>query len=104
MPAFEFLLVCKPLRSPRFGGMRFGSSLQALASLASCYLHHLARIARTQLAHTQLARMTHELQETRRGPEVHESQSSMEDWDADLSPCHFATTHIPAERSSFIFL
>ena len=26
----------------------------------------------------------------------------MEDWGADLSPCNFATTHFPAERSSFI--
>ena len=23
----------------------------------------------------------------------------MEDWDANLSPCNFATTHVPAERS-----
>ena len=28
----------------------------------------------------------------------------MEDWDADLSPCNFVTTHFPAERSSFITL
>ena len=28
----------------------------------------------------------------------------MEDWDADLSPCNFATTKFPAERSSFITL
>ena len=28
----------------------------------------------------------------------------MEDWDADLPPCDFATTHIPAERSIFISL
>ena len=28
----------------------------------------------------------------------------MEDWDADLSPCNFATTHFPAEGSSFITL
>ena len=28
----------------------------------------------------------------------------MEDWGADLSPCDFATTHFPAERSSFITL
>ena len=40
-------------------------------------------------------------QETRRGPEIHGSQSSMEDWDADLSPCNFATTHFLAERSAF---
>ena len=26
----------------------------------------------------------------------------MEDWGGDLSPCNFATTHSPAERSSFI--
>ena len=26
----------------------------------------------------------------------------MEDWDADLSPRNFATTHIPSKRSSFI--
>ena len=26
----------------------------------------------------------------------------MEDWDANVSPCNFATTHFPAERSSFI--
>ena len=28
----------------------------------------------------------------------------MEDWDADLSLCNFATTHFPAERSSCISL
>ena len=28
----------------------------------------------------------------------------MQDWDVDLSPCNFATTHFPAERSSFIIL
>ena len=28
----------------------------------------------------------------------------MSDWDADLSPCNFATTHFPAERSSLISL
>ena len=28
----------------------------------------------------------------KRGTEIHGSQSSMEDWDADLSPCRFATT------------
>ena len=40
-------------------------------------------------------------QETRRGPEIHGSYSSMEHWDAVLSP---ATTHFPAERSSFVSL
>ena len=29
---------------------------------------------------------------------------NMEDWHADLSPCNFATTHFPAERSSLISL
>ena len=38
------------------------------------------------------------LQETLWGPESHGSQSSMEDQDADLSPCSFATTHFPAQR------
>ena len=38
------------------------------------------------------------------GPEIHGSQGSMEDWDADLSPCNFATAHFPAEISSFISL
>ena len=28
----------------------------------------------------------------------------MEDWDADLSPCNFATTHVPAEINTFISL
>ena len=28
----------------------------------------------------------------------------MEDWDANLSPCNFATAHFPAERSSLINL
>ena len=28
----------------------------------------------------------------------------MEDWGTDLSPRNFATTHFPAERSSFITL
>ena len=32
------------------------------------------------------------------GSEIHRSESSMEDWDADVSPCIFATAHIPAER------
>ena len=40
--------------------------------------------------------------EMRRGPEIHGSQSSMKDWDADLSPCNFATTHFPVERISLI--
>ena len=43
-----------------------------------------------------------EFQETQRGPEIHESQSYMEDWDADLSPCNFVTAHHPAERSSYL--
>ena len=34
-------------------------------------------------------------QETRRGPEIHGSYSSMKDQDADLSPCNFATTQLP---------
>ena len=29
---------------------------------------------------------------------------SIEDWEADLSPCNFATAHFPAERSGFNFL
>ena len=28
----------------------------------------------------------------------------MDDWEVALSPCSFATTHFPAERSSFISL
>ena len=36
-------------------------------------------------------------QETWRGLKTHGSKSSMEDWDAELSPCNFATTHFPAE-------
>ena len=35
---------------------------------------------------------------------IHGSYSSMVDWDADLSPCNFAASHVPAERSSFISL
>ena len=45
---------------------------------------------------------TAKTEETRRGPEMHGSESSMEDWDADLSPCNFATSHFRAERSSYL--
>ena len=30
-----------------------------------------------------------------------QSSSSMEDWDADLSPCNFATTLLPVETKQF---
>ena len=40
--------------------------------------------------------------ETQRGAEIYGSQSSLEDWAADLSHCNFVSTRLPAERSMFI--
>ena len=40
----------------------------------------------------------------RRGPEIHGSQSSMEDWDADLSHCNFVTAHFLQPKKKRIYL
>ena len=45
-----------------------------------------------------------ENQETRRVQKSMGNKVFMEDRDADLSPCNFATTHASAERRSFISL